>query len=152
MRTHSIITRQESAMDSAPVQKEEVWSKVGHTEKARQVLGNELIRALDAPLASHLNDEGSDEHDDKSQSAQALKDRHTLQADLTGISSRLLTFLLGFLVLQYSLGHSRDCLPLLEPGLPGYVAPSSLFFLFRRTARHPAWSIRSGSHQHLGAS
>ena len=67
-----------------PLQKEEVWSKVGHTDKARQVLGNELIRALDAPLATHLNDEGSDERDGKSQSAQALKYRHSLQADLTG--------------------------------------------------------------------
>ena len=73
------------------LQKEEVWSKVGHTDRARQVLGSELIRALDAPLATHLNDEGSNEHDSKMQSAQALKDRHSLQADLTGGSSCLLS-------------------------------------------------------------
>ncbi len=87
------IARQEGEEYGAPLQKEEVWSKVGHTEKARQVLGNELIRALDAPLAAHLNDEGNDEQGDKSQSAQALKDRHSLQADLTGKYSCLLTSL-----------------------------------------------------------
>lgn len=63
---------------------------MGHTDKARQVLGSELIRALEAPLATHLNDEGGNEHGGKSQSAQALKDRHSLQADLTGDTSCLL--------------------------------------------------------------
>ena len=67
------------------LQKEEVWGKVGHTDKAQQILGNELIRALEAPLATHLNDEGSGDREGKSQSAQALKDRHSLQADLTGV-------------------------------------------------------------------
>ena len=66
------------------MQKEEVWAKVGHTEKAQQVLGSELIRALDAPLAAHLKDDGAGDHDAKAHPAQALKDRHSLQADLTG--------------------------------------------------------------------
>ncbi len=83
-----------------PLQKEEVWGKVGHTEKARQVLSNELIRALDAPLAAHLNEEGGDDHGSKSQSAQALKDRHSLQADLTGSYSCSLTSLSGFYCLK----------------------------------------------------
>ena len=57
---------------------------MGHTDKAQQILGNELIRALDAPLATHLIDEGSNDQDSKAQSAQALKERYSLQADLTG--------------------------------------------------------------------
>ena len=69
------------------MQKEEVWSKVGHTDKAQQILGNELIRALDAPLATHLTDEGGKDQNGKAQSAQALKDRYSLQADLTGETS-----------------------------------------------------------------
>ena len=71
------------------MQKEEVWAKVGHTEKAQQVLGSELIRALDAPLAAHLNDDGTSDHDAKAHPAQALKERHSLQADLTGAHPRL---------------------------------------------------------------
>ena len=70
------------------MQKEEVWSKVGHTDKAQQILGNELIRALDAPLATHLIDEGGHDQDSKAQSAQVLKERYSLQADLTGGLSR----------------------------------------------------------------
>lgn len=62
-----------------------MWSKVGHTDKAQQVLSSELLRALDSPLATHLNDNGdNDDNDGKTQSAQALKERHSLQADLTG--------------------------------------------------------------------
>lgn len=62
---------------------------MGHTEKAQQVLSSELVRALDAPLATHLNDDGGNNEDGKAQSAQALKDRHSLQADLTGASMKL---------------------------------------------------------------
>ena len=66
---------------------------MGHTDKAQQILGNELIRALDAPLATHLIDEGGHDQDSKAQSAQVLKERYSLQADLTGeiSSNRILS-------------------------------------------------------------